>query len=141
MKNYVWILLLSLFSFSAFAQDEIKYTEEKAPELSKALAKVHAINSFGFKTHLFKTFVVNADFGYTKDETPEGAKQLLYISDTELSKEKEMLTKLYKTDKPLINLEILEINELPEGYEVKVAHGLNEDRIEETFTIKTTIKK
>ncbi len=142
MKNFVLILLFSFFSFNAFAQNDIKYAEEKTPEISKVLAKVHTINAFGFKTHLFKTFVVNVDLGYTKDESPEGAKQFLYISDTELIKDKEMPTKLYKIDKPLINIEALEINEIPDGgYEVKIADGLAEDRIEETFILNIVAKK
>lgn len=135
MKNIALILLLSFCSYGAFAQDEIKdlkYTEEKAPELSKALAKVHTINAFGFKNHLMKSFVVNYDLGYTKDETPTGAKQYVLISVTDL--DKEMKTKLYKVEN-LINIEVLEINELSDGYEVKLAHGLAEDRIEQTFIL------
>jgi len=140
MKNIVFVILLSLVSFGAFAQDEIKelkYTEEKAPELSKALAKVHAINAFGFKNHLMKSFVVNYDLGYTKDQSPAGAKQYLLISDTELGK--EMKTKLYKVEN-LINIEVLEINELTDGYEVRIAHGLAENRIEQTFTLLIPVK-
>jgi hypothetical protein len=135
MKNTIIVLLLSFCSYGAFAQDEIKdlkYTEEKAPELSKALAKVHAINAFGFKNHLMKTFVVNYGLGYTKDETPAGAKQYVLISVTDL--DKEMKTKLYKVEN-LINIEVIEINELSDGYEVKLAHGPAEDRIEQTFTL------
>jgi hypothetical protein len=140
MKNTVFVILFSLFTFGAFAQDEVKdlkYTEEKAPELSKALAKVHAINAFGFKTHLMKSFVVNYELGYTKDESPSGAKQYLLISDTELGK--EMKTKLYKVEN-LINIEVIEINELTDGYEVRLAHGLAENRIEQTFTLIVPIK-
>lgn len=140
MKNAVFVILLMLCSFSVFAQDEIKelkYTEEKAPELSKALAKVHAINAFGFKTYLMKTFVMNYEFGYTKDESAAGAKQYLLISVTDLGK--EMKTKLFKVEN-LINIEVLEINELTEGYEVRVAHGLAEDRIEQTFTLLVPVK-
>jgi len=137
MKNSVLLFMLSFFSFGAFAQD-VKYTEEKSPEISKVLAKVHAINSFGFKGHLVKTYVVNNDLGYTKDDSPEGAKQFLYLSDSELGK--EITTKLYKTDS-LINLEVLEVAEAPEGYEIKIAHGLNEDRIEETFILKIAKKQ
>lgn len=135
MKNIALILLLLFCSYGAFAQDEIKdlkYTEEKAPELSKALAKVHTINAFGFKNHLMKSFVVNYNLGYTKDETPTGAKQYVLISVTDL--DKEMKTKLYKVEN-LINIEVLEINELSDGYEVKLAHGLAEDRIEQTFIL------
>jgi hypothetical protein len=135
MKNIVLVLLISLCSLSAFAQDEIKelkYSEEKAPELSKALAKVHAINAFGFKNHLMKTFVVNYDLGYTKDQSPAGAKQYVLISVTDL--DKEMKTKLFKVEN-LINIEVLEINELSDGYEVKLAHGIAEDRIEQTFDL------
>lgn len=135
MKNIALILLLLFCSYGAFAQDEIKdlkYTEEKAPELSKALAKVHTINAFGFKNHLMKSFVVNYNLGYTKDETPTGAKQYVLISVTDL--DKEMKTKLYKVEN-LINIEVLEINELADGYEVKLAHGLAEDRIEQTFIL------
>jgi hypothetical protein len=137
MKNSILLILLSFFTFGAFAQD-IKYTEEKTPEVSKALAKVHAINSFGFKSHLVKTYVVNNDLGYTKDDSPEGAKQFLYISDSELGK--EITTKLYKTES-FVNLEVLELAEATEGYEVKIAHGLNEDRIEETFILKIAKKQ
>jgi len=135
MKNIVLVLLISLCSLCAFAQDEIKelkYSEEKAPELSKALAKVHAINAFGFKNHLMKTFVVNYDLGYTKDQSPAGAKQYVLISVTDL--DKEMKTKLFKVEN-LINIEVLEINELSDGYEVKLAHGIAEDRIEQTFDL------
>jgi hypothetical protein len=135
MKNIIIVLLFSFCSFAAFAQDEIKdlkYSEEKAPELSKALAKVHTINAFGFKNHLMKSFVVNYDLGYTKDETPTGAKQYVLISVTDL--DKEMKTKLYKVEN-LINIEVVEINELSDGYEVKLAHGLAEDRIEQTFIL------
>ncbi|MFM2214310.1 MAG: hypothetical protein RL427_1573 [Bacteroidota bacterium] len=135
MKNIVLVLLLSFCSYGAFAQDEIKdlkYTEEKAAELSKVLAKVHAINAFGFKNHLIKTFVLNYDLGYTKDQTPTGSKQYVLLSVTDL--DKEMKTKLYKVEN-LINAEVIEINEYSEGYEVKLAHGIAEDRIEQTFDL------
>lgn len=144
MKKSVLFVILSFFAFSAYAQDvvseikEIKYTEVKSPEVSNVLAKVHAINAFGFKGHLIKTFVINNDLGYTKDETPQGAKQSLYISDSELGK--EITTKLFKTDS-LVNLEVLEVVEAEGGFEIKVAHGLNEDRIEQTFTLKLPLKK
>ncbi|WP_162126768.1 hypothetical protein [Flavobacterium phycosphaerae] len=137
MKNSILLVILSFFTFGTFAQG-LKYTEEKSPEISKVLAKVHAINSFGFKNHLVKTYVVNNDLGYTKDDSPEGAKQFLYISDSELGK--EITTKLYKTDS-LVNLEVLEVVEAPEGYEIKIAYGLNEDRTEETFLLKIAKKQ
>jgi hypothetical protein len=136
MKKSFLLLLVTLFTAVAFAQ-EVKYTEEKNPDVSKALAKVHAINSFGFKGHLIKTYVVNNDLGFTKDDSPEGAKQFLYFSDSELGK--EITTKLYKTDS-FVNLEVLEVTEAAEGFEVKIAHGLNEDRIEESFILKTVKK-
>jgi hypothetical protein len=59
------------------------------------------------------------------------------ISVTDLGK--EMKTKLYKVEN-LINIEVLEINELTEGYEVRIAHGLAEDRIEQTFTLLVPVK-
>ena len=138
MKKSVFIILMSLFVVNTYAQDDIKYTEVKSAEISTVMAKVYSINSFGFKTHLFKTCVLNSDLGYNKDENPEGAKQFLYISDTELGKEKT--TKLYKVEN-LINIEVLEINEVPDGYEVKLANGPPEDRIEQTFILKIAAKK
>ncbi|WP_333599061.1 hypothetical protein [Flavobacterium sp.] len=136
MKNSVLIVLVSLFSFSAFAQD-LKYTEEKNPETSKLLAKVHAINAYGFKNHLIKTFVINNDLGYTKNEEPTGAKQCLYISDTEFGK--ETTTKLYKVA-DLYNMEVVGVVEVDSGYEITLDYGLNEDRIEDAFILKIAKK-
>ena len=56
MKNIVLIVLLSFLSFTSFSQN-IKYVEEKNPDLSKTLAKVHTSSAFGFKSkrHLFRS--------------------------------------------------------------------------------------
>ena len=139
MKKYIVIALL-FFALGVSAQEPapIKYAEVKNPEVSTVLAKIHAMNSFGFKGHLIKTYVVNNDLGYSKDESPEGAKQSLYFSDSELGK--EITTRFYKTD-ALVNLEVLEVTESGDGFEVKVAHGLNEDRIEESFILKPAKKE
>ncbi len=137
MKKTVLLIVLCLSAFGAFAQ-EIKYTEDKNIELSKFLAKIHATNSFGFKNHLIKTYVVNNDLGYTKDDSPQGAKQFLYISDSELGK--EITTKLYKTDS-LLNIEVLDVAEVPGGFQVKIAQGPNDDRTDEIFILKIAKKE
>ncbi|TBX71273.1 hypothetical protein EZL74_01840 [Flavobacterium silvisoli] len=136
MKKTVLLLVLFLSAFNTFAQ-EIKYTEDKNLELGKFLAKIHATNSFGFKNHLIKTYVVNNDLGYTKDDLP-GAKQFLYISDSELGK--EITTKLYKTD-GLLNIEVIDVAEVPGGFEVKIAQGPNDDKTDEIFILKTAKKE
>ena len=81
MKNIVLTLILSLLSSTAFTQN-IKYSEEKNLDLSKMLAKVQTNSAFGFKNYLVKTFVINTELGYTKDEELEGAKQNAFISVT-----------------------------------------------------------
>ncbi|WP_293892474.1 hypothetical protein [Flavobacterium sp.] len=130
MKNIVFTMLLALVSCTAFSQ--IKYTEEKNPDLSKMLAKVHTNSAFGFKNYLVKTFVINPDLGYSKNEDPEGANQNAYISVSFL--EKLITTKLYKVD-TLINPEVIGVGEVPNGFEITIDHGLPEDRIEEVFTL------
>ena len=130
MKNIVLTVLLTFLSFTAFSQ--IKYTEEKNPDLSKMLAKVHTNNAFGFKNYLVKTFVINPDLGYSKNEDPEGAKQNAYISVSFLGK--EITTKLYKVD-TLINAEIVSVVEAPTGFEITIAYGIADDRIEESFIL------
>ena len=105
MKNIVLTVLFTFLSFTAFAQN-IKYVEEKNPDLSTILAKVHNDSGFGFKSYLVKTFVINTDLGYTKNEDPEGAKQNIYISISFLGK--EITTKLYKVD-TLINAEVISV--------------------------------
>lgn len=130
MKNIVLTALLTFLSFTAFSQ--IKYTEEKNPDLSKMLAKVHNDSGFGFKNYLVKTFIINTDLGYSKNEDPEGAKQNAYISVSFLGK--EITTKLYKVD-TLINAEVVSLVEVPDGFNITIAHGLQDDRIEEVFTL------
>ena len=130
MKNIVLTALLTFLSFTAFSQ--IKYTEEKNPDLSKTLAKVHNDNGFGFKNYLVKTFIINTDLGYSKNEDPEGAKQNVYISVSFLGK--EITTKLYKVD-TLINAEVVSLVEAPTGFNITIAHGLGDDRTEESFTL------
>ncbi len=137
MKNTVLTTLVLLFSFAAIAQ-ELKYTEEKNPEMSKVFAKIHAINAFGFKNHLIKTYVVNYDLGYTKNEEPTGAKQCLYISDTELGKEK--ITKFYKVEN-LFNIEVIGVVEDENGYVITLDFGVNEDRTEDAFLLKIPKKQ
>ena len=131
MKNIVLIVLLSFLSFTSFSQN-IKYVEEKNPDLSKTLAKVHTSSAFGFKSYLVKTFIINPDLGYSKDENPEGAKQNTYISISFLGK--EITTKLYKVD-TLINPEVVSVVEVPNGFEITINVGLAEDRTEEAFTL------
>ena len=130
MKNIVLTVLFTFLSVSAFSQ--IKYTEEKNPELSKMLAKIHIDNGFGFKNYLVKTFVINTDLGFSKNEDPEGAKQNVYISVSFLGK--EITTKLYKVD-TLINAEVVSLVEAPGGFDITIAHGLGDDRTEEAFTL------
>ena len=131
MKNIVFTVFVTLLSFTAFSQN-LKYTEEKSPEVSKMLAKIHTDSAFGFKSCLIKTFIINTDLGYSKNEDPEGAKQNAYISVSFFGK--EITTKLFKVE-TLVNPEIVSVLEVPEGYNVTVAHGLSDDRIEETFTL------
>lgn len=130
MKNIVLTLLLTFLSFTAFSQ--IKYTEEKNPDLSKMLAKIHNDNGFGFKNYLIKTFIINTDLGYSKNEDPEGAIQNAYISVSFLGR--EITTKLYKVD-TLINSEIISVVEAPDGFTITIAHGFGDDRTEESFTL------
>ena len=130
MKNIFLTVLLTFLSFTAFSQ--IKYIEEKNPDVSKILAKVHNDSGFGFKNYLVKTFIINADLGYSKNEDPEGAKQNAYISVSFLGK--EITTKLYKVD-TLINAEVVSLVEVPDGFNITIAHGLQDDRIEEVFTL------
>lgn len=130
MKNIVLTVIFTFLSITAFSQ--IKYTEEKNPELSKMFAKIHIDNGFGFKNHLIKTFVVNTDLGFSKNEDPEGAKQNVYISVSFLGK--EITTKLYKVD-TLINPEVVSLIEVPSGFDLTIAHGLGDDRTEEAFTL------
>ena len=130
MKNIVLTTLLTFLSFNAFSQ--IKYTEEKNPDLSKMFAKVHNDNAFGFKNYLVKTFVINTDLGYSKNEDSEGAKQNAYISVSFLGK--EITTKLYKVD-TLVNVEVVSVVEVPDGLGITIDHGLAEDRTEEVFTL------
>ncbi|MEO5775642.1 MAG: hypothetical protein ABIQ27_01975 [Flavobacterium sp.] len=131
MKNIVLIALFTFLSFTAFSQ--IKFAEEKNPELSKMLAKVHTDNAFGFKRYLIKTFIINTDLGYSKNEDPEGAKQNVYISISFL--DKEITTKLYKVE-TLVNPETVNVVEILTGLEISIAHGLAEDRIEEGFILE-----
>ena len=130
MKNIVLTVLLTLLSFCATSQN--KYAEEKNPDLSKTLAKMHTNSAFGFKNYLVKTFVINPDFGYSKNEEPEGAKQNAYISISFLGK--EITTKLYKVE-TLINVEVVNVAETPTGLEITINHGLADDRIEESFVL------
>ncbi|WP_309614297.1 hypothetical protein [Flavobacterium sp.] len=130
MKNIVLTVLLTFLSFTAFSQ--IKYTEEKNPDLSKMLAKIHNDNGFGFKNYLIKTFIINTDLGYSKNEDPEGAIQNAYISVSFLGR--EITTKLYKVD-TLINSEIISVVEAPDGFTITIAHGFGDDRTEESFTL------
>lgn len=130
MKNIVLTVLLTFLSFNAFSQ--IKYTEEKNPDLSKMLAKIHNDNGFGFKNYLIKTFIINTDLGYSKNEDPEGAIQNAYISVSFLGR--EITTKLYKVD-TLINSEIISVVEAPDGFTITIAHGFGDDRTEESFTL------
>ena len=131
MKNIVLTVLFTFLSFTAFAQN-IKYVEEKNPDLSTILAKVHNDSGFGFKSYLVKTFVINTDLGYTKNEDPEGAKQNIYISISFLGK--EITTKLYKVD-TLINAEVISVVEAPNGLEITLAYGLGNERTEEPFIL------
>jgi hypothetical protein len=131
MKNSILIVILSFLSFTAFSQN-IKYNEEKNQDLSNALAKVHTNNSFGFKSYLVKTFIINPDLGYSKIENPEGASQDAYISISFF--EKEITTKLFKIDS-LINPEVVGVDEVPEGLQITIDHGLLDDRIEETLIL------
>ncbi len=131
MKNIVLIVLLTFLSFTAFSQN-IKYVEEKNPELSKTLAKVHTSSAYGFKNYLVKTFIINPDLGYSKVENLERAKQYTYISVSFLGK--EITTKLYKVDS-LINPEIMSVVEVPTGFEISFNLGLAEDRTEESFVL------
>lgn len=130
MKNIVLTVLLTFLSFTAFSQ--IKYTEEKNPDLSKMLAKIHNDNGFGFKNYLIKTFIINTDLGYSKNEDPKGAIQNAYISVSFLGR--EITTKLYKVD-TLINSEIISVVEAPDGFTITIAHGFGDDRTEESFTL------
>lgn len=130
MKNIVLTVLLTFLSFTAFSQ--IKYTEEKNPDLSKMLAKIHNDNGFGFKNYLIKTFIINTDLGYSKNEDPEGAIQNAYISVSFLGR--EITTKLYKVD-TLINSEIISVVEAPDGFTITIAHGFGDDRTEESFNL------
>ncbi len=131
MKNFVLSMLFTFLSCAAFSQN-IKYSEEKNPELSKMLAKIHTSNAFGFKGHLIKAFVINTDLGYSKDEDPEGAKQNAYISVSFLGK--EITTKLYKVE-TLINPEVVSVVDAPNGFTVTVAYGYGDERVEDTFTL------
>ena len=131
MKNIVLTVLFTFLSFTAFAQN-IKYVEEKNPDLGTILAKVHNDSGFGFKSYLVKTFVINTDLGYTKNEDPEGAKQNIYISISFLGK--EITTKLYKVD-TLINAEVISVVEAPNGLEITLAYGLGNERTEEPFIL------
>lgn len=131
MKNIVLTIMLTFLSFTAFSQN-VKYAEEKNPELSKMLAKVDTEKANGFKGYLIKTFVINTDLGYTKNEDPEGAAQNGYISVSFLGN--EITTKLYKTD-TLINIEIINVAEVAAGFEFTIDYGLGNDRTEEVFTI------
>ena len=130
MKNIVLTVLLTFSSFTVFSQ--IKYTEEKNLDLSKNFAKVHNDSGFGFKNYLVKTFIINTDLGYSKNEDPGGANQNVYISVSCLGK--EITTKLYKVD-TLINAEVVSVAEAPNGFNITVAHGLGDDRTEESFTL------
>lgn len=131
MKNTVLTLLLSFLSVASFSQN-IKYAEEKNSDLNKILAKVDTNSAFGFKGYLVKTFIINPDLGYSKNENPEGAKQNIFISISFLGK--EITTKLFKVD-TLINPEVVTVVEVPDGLEINIAHGLPEEKIEETLTI------
>ncbi len=130
MKNIVLRLLLTFLSFTAFSQ--IKYTEELNPDLSKMFAKVHNDSGLGFKNYLVKTFIVNTDLGYSKNEDPAGANQNAYISVSFLGK--DITTKLYKVS-TLVNAEVVSVVESLNGLDITVAHGLSDDRIEEVFTL------
>jgi cadmium resistance protein CadD (predicted permease) len=138
MKSLFLLVIMCFFTHLSFAQEN-KFTEEKNIEVGKMLAKVHAINSFGFKNHLIKTFVVNYTLGYTREDLPAGTKQILYISDTQLGK--ELSTKLTKIENPkFINLEVVTVADGAEGFDVTVAYGVGDDRTEEAFTY-TVAKK
>jgi hypothetical protein len=132
MKKFLFILVLLFMVAPSFAQD-VTYSEIKTPELSKAIAKLTGGFEAGFKNHLIRVFVGNESFGYTQNESPEGAKQYLFISLTNL---KDNTTLLFKTN-TFINIEVIEIADAPNGYFVRFGHGLiPEERIEETFEVK-----
>jgi uncharacterized Fe-S cluster-containing MiaB family protein len=132
MKKLVFNVVLFFMVASSFAQD-VTYTEIKNPELSKAIAKLTSGFEAGFKNHLVRVFVGNESFGYTQNESPEGAKQYLYISLTNL---KDNTTLLFKTN-TFINVEVIEVADAPNGYFVRFGHGLiPEERIEETLEVK-----
>jgi hypothetical protein len=132
MKKAVLFILLSFFVSKTYSQT-ITYTEVKNPELSKMLAKLVSTNEFGFKTQLLKAYVINNDLGYTKNENPEGAKQSLYISVTQLNG-KEITTRLFKTE-TLINIEFAELSEIKNGYSVILNAGLGEERNQLDFIL------
>ncbi|MES2410923.1 MAG: hypothetical protein V4535_05705 [Bacteroidota bacterium] len=130
MKNIILTVLFTFLSITAFSQ--IKYTEELNPDLSRALAKVHNDSGYGFTNYLVKTFVINTALGYSKNEDTEGANQNIYISVSFLGK--DITTKLYKVS-TLVNPEVVSVVESPKGFDVTLAHGLADDRIEEAFVL------
>lgn len=132
MKKSLFSIALLFIVLTSFAQD-VTYTEIKNPEISKVMARLTGGFESGFKTHLVKVFIANESFGYTQNESPEGAKQYLFISLTNL---KDNSTLLFKTNS-FINIEVVEVADAPNGYFVRFGHGLiPEERIEETFEVK-----